>query len=90
MPTENRGQSADAGCPFFYEKKLSSRELEALSLAALGYTAKGIAVRLFIAEQTAKEYLQAAREKLGAANTTNAVFIAGQSGLLKIDTVSAH
>lgn len=90
MPTNNRGQSADAGCPLFVNQKLSGRELEVLGLAALGYTAKGIAQRLFISEQTAKEHRQAACEKLGAANTTNAVFIAGQAGLLKVDAVSVH
>jgi len=82
-----RGQSAQTGCPFFVARKLTGREIEALSLAALGLTSKGIARRLSIAERTAKDHLQAAREKLGAANTTHAVAIAVSRSLIQIESV---
>jgi DNA-binding NarL/FixJ family response regulator len=84
------GQSPDeGGCPFFFAKKLTPRELETLRLAALGYSSKGMARYLSIAEVTAKKHLQAAREALGAANTANAVYLALRSGLIKFEAVTA-
>lgn len=81
-----RGQSVETGCPLFCSQKLTGRELEALSLAALGLTSKGIARKLSVAERTAKDHLQAAREKLGAMNTTHAVAIAVSRHLIQIDS----
>lgn len=84
-PTETtvRGQSAEAGCPLFV---LSNRERETLRLAALGCTTKEIALRLAIAEVTAKKHLQAARAALGAANTVHAVAIALSKKLIEFNT----
>lgn len=83
-----RGQSVETGCPFFVAAKtrLTPRELEVLSLAALGLTSKGIAKRLSIAEVTAKKHSQAACRTLGAANITNAVAIAVSRHLIQIDS----
>lgn len=87
-----RGQSVETGCPFFvaeqtqYLASLTPRELEVLSLAALGLTSKGIAKRLSIAEVTAKKHSQAACRTLGAANITNAVAIALSRRLIQIDS----
>lgn len=78
-----------ADCPLFVAKKLSPRELEALGYAALGYTSKGIARKLSIAERTAKQHLQAAREALGARNTTHAVAIALKMQIIRLETVTA-
>ena len=84
---EGPGQSAAAGCPFLLpEKALTNREQETLALAAHGHTIKAIALRLSIAERTVKHYLYQARQKLGAMNTTHAVAIAVNWGLIQFDT----
>lgn len=62
---------------------LSPRELEVLTLASGGMTKPDIARLLSIAEQTVKDHLAHARQKLGAKNTTHAVLLASQQGILK-------
>jgi len=64
--------------------RLSVRQRECLRLAALGYTAVQSARRLGISPRTVREHLFAARQKLGASSTTQAVHIAQQKGLLEI------
>jgi DNA-binding CsgD family transcriptional regulator len=83
------GQSSNEGCPFFVSRRLSKREREALSLAAQGLTTSAIALRLFVSECTAKRHLAAAREKLGAQNTTHAVAIAMARQVITFNTVTA-
>lgn len=82
------GQSVIMDCPFFVFEpvELSRRETEALILAARGLTAFEIGRRMAIAERTVKDHLYAAREKLGALNTTHAVAIALVLGHIKIDS----
>ena len=63
--------------------RLSIRQRECLRLAALGLTAAQSARQLGIAERTVREHLFAARQKLGASSTTQAVHTALQKGLLE-------
>jgi DNA-binding CsgD family transcriptional regulator len=70
---------------FALNRKLTGREIEALRLAARGLTSREMALTLFIAERTVKQYLAAAREKLGAINTTHAVAIALARRLISIE-----
>ena len=62
---------------------LSQRELEVLTYAATGASAPITARILFIAEPTVRRYLEQARRKLGARNTTEAVAIAMRKSLIK-------
>jgi DNA-binding NarL/FixJ family response regulator len=84
------GQSVNTGCPFFVPKRLTDREREALSLAAMGWTTRAIARRLSVAERTAKAHLQAAREKLDAQNTTHAVAIALSRRLIDLNAYTVN
>jgi DNA-binding CsgD family transcriptional regulator len=56
--------------------QLSPREQEALTLLALGYSRAQIAQTLSISEHTLRVYVESARFKLGALNTTHAVSVA--------------
>ena len=57
----------DAGPP------LSPREVDALTLLALGHSRAQVAQALSISEHTLRAYIETARRKLGAANTVHAV-----------------
>jgi len=57
------------------QSKLSRRQLQVLGLAARGNTCREIADTLELKESTIRNYLIRTREKLGASNTTHAVFI---------------
>jgi len=72
------GQPVVAGCPFL----LSARERQALSLAADGQTDIEAARAMRVAPRTLRQYLQRARGKLSAINTTHAVAIAVKSNLI--------
>jgi DNA-binding CsgD family transcriptional regulator len=52
---------------------LTSRELAVLTCMANGLTTRATGEHLFIGEETVKSHLKAARQKLGATNTTHAV-----------------
>ena len=54
-------------------KSLSPREIDALSLLAMGYSRAQAADSLSISEHTLRVYIETARAKLGAQNTTHAV-----------------
>lgn len=54
---------------------LKPREVEALQLAAQGFTAPQMATLMHLSVSTVKVHLERARVKLGAANTTHAVAI---------------
>lgn len=60
--------------------QLSPRENEALTLLALGYSRAQIAQTLSISEHTLRVYVESARFKLGALNTTHAVAVAIAQG----------
>lgn len=64
--------------------QLSPRENEALTFLALGYSRAQIAQTLSISEHTLRVYVESARFKLGALNTTHAVAVAIAQGLIVV------
>jgi len=65
-------------------QKLSPREIDALTLLATGMNRAQAADTLAISEHTLRVYVESARFKLGATNTTHAVARALACGLLVI------
>ncbi|MDD9978362.1 MAG: LuxR C-terminal-related transcriptional regulator, partial [Boseongicola sp.] len=61
---------------------LSPRETDALTLLAMGYSRAQAAESLSISEHTLRVYIESARFKLSAMNTTHAVARALSQGLL--------
>jgi DNA-binding CsgD family transcriptional regulator len=74
----------ERGSDFLVMKALSPREVDALTLLALGFNRAQAADSLSISEHTFRTYLESARFKLGAANTTQAVARAVAEGLVLI------
>ncbi len=66
------------------KKELSPREQSVLALLATGKNRAQIAEKLGISEHTVRVYLDTARTKLGAINTTQAVALALQAGVVNI------
>ncbi|MEM1302496.1 MAG: LuxR C-terminal-related transcriptional regulator, partial [Pseudomonadota bacterium] len=65
-------------------KGLSPREIDAMSLLAVGYSRAQVAENLSISEHTLRVYIESARFKLGALNTTHAVARAMQQGYIVV------
>lgn len=65
-------------------RQLSPREVDALTLLALGYGRAQVAETLSISEHTLRVYIESARFKLGAVNTVQAVSKAVSQGLIVI------
>ncbi|MEM9267790.1 MAG: LuxR C-terminal-related transcriptional regulator, partial [Pseudomonadota bacterium] len=65
-------------------KDLSPRERDVLTLLGLGQSRAQAADRLKISEHTFRVYVDTARHKLGALNTTHAVAVALNSGAIAI------
>ena len=63
-------------------RALSPREVDAMTFLAMGYSRAQVANTLSISEHTLRVYIESARFKLGAANTTHAVARALQHGLI--------
>ncbi len=63
---------------------LSPREVDAMTLLAIGYNRAQVANTLSISEHTLRVYIESARFKLGAMNTTHAVARALSRGLIVI------
>ena len=63
---------------------LSPREIDAMTLLAIGYSRAQVAETLSISEHTLRVYIESARFKLGAANTTHAVARALSRGLIVV------
>jgi DNA-binding CsgD family transcriptional regulator len=63
-------------------RDLSPRETDALTLLGLGYGRGQVADKLRISEHTLRVYIDSARYKLGALNTTHAVAIAMSRGVI--------
>lgn len=63
---------------------LSPREVDAMTFLAMGYSRAQVAETLSISEHTLRVYIESARFKLGAANTTHAVAQALSRGLIVI------
>ncbi|MEP2717146.1 autoinducer binding domain-containing protein [Pseudophaeobacter sp.] len=65
-------------------QRLSPRELDALNLLGIGYSRAQVAKTLSISEHTLRVYIESARSKLGALNTTHAIARAVSNGLIII------
>jgi DNA-binding CsgD family transcriptional regulator len=65
-------------------QKLSPREIDALTMLAAGLNRAQAADSLAISEHTLRVYIESARFKLGATNTTHAVAKALSQGLLVV------
>lgn len=63
---------------------LSPREVEALTLLAVGYSRAQAAETLSISEHTLRVYIESARYKLGALNTLHAISRAQARGLIVV------
>ena len=63
---------------------LSPREVDAMTLLAVGYSRAQVADTLAISEHTLRVYIESARFKLGAMNTTHAVARALSRGLIVV------
>ncbi|MEO0372694.1 MAG: autoinducer binding domain-containing protein [Pseudomonadota bacterium] len=63
---------------------LSPREIDAMTLLALGYGRAQVAQSLAISEHTLRVYIESARHKLGAINTVHAVARALSLGLIVV------
>ena len=79
----NRGST-----PTISYKVLTPRELEILSLAAMGYKSKNIAKTLFVSVATIKKTLENIYLKLNAKNKTNAVAIAILHNIIDINMIN--
>lgn len=64
------------------QKSLSPRETDTLRMIAMGYSRAQAADAMTISEHTLRVYLESARNKLGAQNTTHAVARALSQGLI--------
>ncbi|GGH35497.1 regulatory protein, luxR family [Cribrihabitans marinus] len=65
-------------------RSLSPREVDAMTLLALGYNRAQVAHSLAISEHTLRVYIESARYKLGALNTTHAIARAMSRGLIVV------
>lgn len=65
-------------------QSLSPREVDAMTLLAIGYSRAQVADQLSISEHTVRVYIESARFKLGALNTTHAVARALSRGLIVV------
>jgi NarL family two-component system response regulator LiaR len=72
--TPNQAQQASIG--------ITARELETLTLVAMGLSNREIATQLFVSENTVKTHCARAFDKLGAARRTQAVQRGKELGLL--------
>lgn len=63
---------------------LSPREVETMTLLAVGYSRAQVAETLAISEHTLRVYIESARFKLGALNTTHAVARAMSRGVIVV------
>ncbi len=62
------------------ERKLSGREVQVLTLVAVGQTNREIGACLSISEGTVKNHLKSVARKLGARDRTHAVVLAMANG----------
>lgn len=74
----------DNGTDIQKTASLSPREIDTLSLLAMGYSRAQAADSLSISEHTLRVYIESARFKLGAQNTTHAVAKAIAHGLIVV------
>lgn len=67
-----------------HSQSLSPREVDAMTLLAQGFSRAQVAEKLAISEHTVRVYIESARFKLGALNTTHAVARAMSRGLIVV------
>jgi DNA-binding NarL/FixJ family response regulator len=67
------------------ECALTSRQLEVLTLVALGLSTEGIARELFLTPNTIRKHVQHILDRLRARNRPHAVALAISAGLISID-----
>jgi len=79
-----RAQEIEQGAALHPVQPLSPREIDALTLLAMGYSRAHAADSLKISEHTLRVYIEGARHKLGSANTTHAVASALSRGLILV------
>ena len=65
-------------------QSLSPREVDAMTFLAQGFSRAQVAEKLSISEHTVRVYIESARFKLGALNTTHAVARAMSRGLIVV------
>lgn len=65
-------------------RALSPREIDSMTLLAMGYSRAQVSETLSISEHTLRVYIESARFKLGAHNTTHAVARALSRGLIVV------
>ncbi|PCJ10225.1 MAG: LuxR family transcriptional regulator [Rhodobacteraceae bacterium] len=65
-------------------RTLSPREVDVMTLLAMGYSRAQVAETLSISEHTLRVYVESARFKLGALNTTHAIARAMSRGLIVV------
>lgn len=65
-------------------RALSPREIDAITLLAMGHSRAQVAESLSISEHTLRVYIESARFKLGAINTTHAIAVAMSRGLIVV------
>ena len=65
-------------------RTLSPREVDVMTLLAMGYSRAQVAETLSISEHTLRVYIESARFKLGALNTTHAIARAMSRGLIVV------
>ncbi|MEL6516136.1 MAG: autoinducer binding domain-containing protein [Pseudomonadota bacterium] len=74
----------ERGTDLVPQAALSPRETDTLKMLALGYSRARAADRLSISEHTLRVYIESARLKLGASNTTHAVARALMCGMIAV------
>ena len=67
------------------ERVLTARQLEVLTLVALGLSTDGIAGELFLTSNTVRKHVRHILDRLRAHNRPHAVAIAISAGLISID-----
>jgi DNA-binding CsgD family transcriptional regulator len=65
------------------DKPLTPREIEVMTLTAMGKTRIEVAAILFLSEETIKSHIERVRRKLNATNKTHAIAIAMTLGLIE-------
>lgn len=74
----------ERGTDLVAQAALSPRETDTLKMLALGYSRAKAADTLSISEHTLRVYIESARFKLGASNTTHAVARALMTGMIAV------
>ncbi len=64
------------------DRTLTPRQLEVLAAVVLAASEKCAAVQVGISYETVRSHMKRIRDRLGAANTAQAVYIATRDGLL--------